>query len=344
MDNIMTWLVALVGLISNLVTGLITWTQARSQQERTISSLRNELDVLTEKHETVVSDLQQTKAAAEETRKVADRYGLVRQKLQASTVVRRYLQPVVLLGPRHVGKTSLLKQWHSPWDHGRLDPTARHRMVEVPIYDHPGDDAEPHFADESIRVPVEKHLVLKVHDFPGEPHLQKKVREVAERETQELREQTGKNLGLVLVCMFDAEEAHTGISTETSKYYNGDLFRELRALVTFRKVSIERLILVFNKYDLLRSRIGHDVSEEVLLQSCLDRFEEIFKLLSGACHSDRVCECFTVLGREDLMPKSQGATIVLGEASRHFVTALVSPQAATEVARFQATRFASTHF
>ncbi|HET9228751.1 MAG TPA: hypothetical protein VFR31_18875 [Thermoanaerobaculia bacterium] len=233
-------------------------------------------------------------------------------------------------------------QWHAPWDHGRLEASVRERTVEVPVYDHAGGEAEPHFADESILVPVEKHLLLKVHDFPGEPHLQKKVREVAERETLELREQTGKNLGIVVVCMFDAEEAHTGISTETSAYYNGELFRELRALVTFRKVAIERLILVFNKYDRLRSHVAGSVSDESLLQRCLDRYEDIFKLLSGTCHSDRICECFTVLGREDLMPQSQGATIVLGEAARHFVATLAGSQAAAEMVKVEATRFASS--
>src|SRR5687768_12286125 len=55
-----------------------------------------------------------------------EKYEAVKQRLEASFVVREYIQPVILVGPRAVGKTSLLVQWHAPWDHSRLNPTQAH--------------------------------------------------------------------------------------------------------------------------------------------------------------------------------------------------------------------------
>lgn len=103
----------------------------------------------------------------------------------------------------------------------------------VPIYDFKLEKTEPHFADPEILTNVHVHLKLKVHDFPGELSQQKHIVEQTKQETLSLRQSTGKNLGIVLICMFDAEEAARGLSDDTYAYYNGELFSNLREFIAY---------------------------------------------------------------------------------------------------------------
>lgn len=273
----------------------------------------------------------------------ATRYEHVKRNLQASAVVKVYHQPVLLVGPRAVGKTSLLSQWHAPWDHSRLNPTMTHSTSTVPIYDFKLSNTEPHFADSDILTDVHIHLKLKIHDFPGEVGAQEKVVATATQETKSLRESTGASLGIVLICMFNAEEAATQLSQSTIDYYNGELFSRLRSLVAFKDVRIERLLLVFNKRDLLERALG--ITDDVeLLNRCLDVHKPLISLLHGACNHERVCEVFTVLSRENLVSDNRGAPIVMGEAARAFVTTLAGGEAACEVVRESASNLSAPMF
>ncbi|MBY8852028.1 hypothetical protein K7G98_28610, partial [Saccharothrix sp. MB29] len=245
---------------------------------------------------------------------VQDHYGHVRELLGKSIVVQEFEQPVLLLGPRFVGKSSLLAQWHAPWDRGPLAATRSHRRASVPVYDFRRPDAVPHFADPDVRTAVDVHLKLRVHDFPGELSAQASAIETARAETAELREKTGRNLGVVLVCMFDAAEAGTELREETVRYYNGDLFASIRTLVSHRDVDIQRLVIVFNKFDvLLAKRPGEPV--EALLELCVESFQDsptvVRRLQPGT-----VCETVTVLDRDNLL-RSRGDRGVRRSSARH---------------------------
>lgn len=268
----------------------------------------------------------------------------VKRKLEQSVgVVHEYSQPVILVGPRAVGKTSLLTQWHAPWDHSGLSATVSHYISTVPIYDYKRINTEPHFADPDIKTDVYVHLKLQVHDFPGETGAQKNIVEQAKQETAQLRHNTGKSLGVVLICMFDASEVTSGISQSTNDYYNGELFLHLRDLVALREVGIERLILVFNKYDILKKK--RQAQDDVtILKECLEKFKPVISPLRGACNPERVCEVFTILSRENMAHNNRGAPIVLGEASRNFVEAMAGIQAVQEVIKESATNYAANIF
>ncbi|MDU0291999.1 hypothetical protein [Saccharothrix longispora] len=274
---------------------------------------------------------------------VQDHYGHVRELLGKSIVVQEFEQPVLLLGPRFVGKSSLLAQWHAPWDRGPLAATRSHRRASVPVYDFRRPDAVPHFADPDVRTAVDVHLKLRVHDFPGELSAQASAIETARAETAELREKTGRNLGVVLVCMFDAAEAGTELREETVRYYNGDLFASIRTLVSHRDVDIQRLVIVFNKFDvLLAKRPGEPV--EALLELCVESFSKTLQPLYGACNPERVCETVTVLDRDNLL-RSQGATVVFGEVARGIVDAMSGSGAADRLMGEQrATTYMSRNF
>ncbi len=82
------------------------------------------------------------------------KYKEVKTKLEASSVVKEYFQPVIIVGPRTVGKSSLVAQWHAPWNHSRPAATASHNTSTVPIYDFKQTNLEPHFADPDIKTKV----------------------------------------------------------------------------------------------------------------------------------------------------------------------------------------------
>jgi hypothetical protein len=338
-------------LIAALIGGALTWALGRRREAAQIGSLTENLRVSQEAREKLEAsqadlqaDLAKAKAELTELRKDAGKLKEVREKLARSTIVQPYHQPVVLVGPKDVGKTSLLLQWHAPWERYSVAPTQTHHAALVPVYDFDATDLMPHFADEGIRVPCKVHLKLKVHDCPGELAAQKHVRDIAVQETEALRGATNKDLGIVIVCMFDAEEAHIGVRRETVEYYNGDLFRTLREMVSFAQVHIDRLILVFNKYDLLRRHYEPRVDDRQLLELCLDKFENIYGVLRGTSSSEKMCEVFTAVPRQDMHLNNRGAPIVKGEAARRFVHMIAGPDAVLKVAPKAATTYVQARF
>jgi hypothetical protein len=223
-----------------------------------------------------------------------------------------------------------------------LSSTSTHKVSTVPIHDFIQKDTEPHFADPDILADVHVHLKLRVHDFPGELGSQENVVRQTINETLDLRRATGKKLGIVLICIFDAEETIHGLSSATIEYYNGDLFAKLPSKVSVKEVRIERLVLVFNKYDLLRKKFPNENDDE-LRKKCIQKHEKIISNLRGICNSEKVCEVFTILSIED-KDNAQGSTVVLGEAARNFVETMVGNQVAQEIIKERATTYSAPLF
>jgi hypothetical protein len=275
-------------------------------------------------------ELKKARAEIARLRAIARSYELVKDKLRGSTVVSDYEQPVLLLGPRYVGKSSLMMQWHAPWDHAALPATATHRSSAVPVHDFLRPGTVPHFADPDVLTQLHAHLRLMVHDFPGELRFQRRAMDVAQRESERLQRELRLDLGVVLVCLCDAREAGTGrFEAMTREYYNGDLFQGLRGMVAERRVSIQRLIIVYNKFDMLRSAlpaVGHDD----LLKLCSDNFHRAFPQFHDMCHPEKVYETMTILDRSN-MALIQGPGAVLGEAARGLVEGIVGRAEAAEI-------------
>jgi hypothetical protein len=265
----------------------------------------------------------------------------VLESLKNSSVIEIFHQPVLLVGPKGVGKSSLMTQWHAPWNHSLLAQTAAHYFRIVPAFDFPSEKNErPHFACADITSKINVQLKLKVNDFPGEILAQKKIINEAKSQTIEFRSQTGnRNLGIVLVCMFDASEII--ISEKTQEYYNGELFIGLRSLVADESIFISRLILVFNKFDLLK--LGSNCSEKKLMHECINAHKQLISLLRRTCDASRVCEVFSVLDREKLM-NSTGASYILGEAARDAVTTLGGEGQASGLIKTTASNFTAPFF
>jgi hypothetical protein len=273
------------------------------------------------KREDLLLELEAQRQRTEELRRMQARYEQLKTWLAKSWMSRTYHQPVLVVGPRRVGKSSLVKQWHVPWDYSAVAGTTAHRVCEVPLLKYVDPEKVPHEAAPEVLVRLRSYLSLRVHDFPGELQAQREIAQVVREETRRLKEASQKNIGVVIICMFDAAEAHTGIGTDTNEYYNGELFRELRRLVAKDTVELARLVLVFNKFDLLRSYQPAAASDRQLLELCIKKFTPTCAALRGIVNRERVCEVLTVLSREDMVYKNQGASIVKGEAARPIIQA-----------------------
>lgn len=312
-----------------------------SQRNARLEGQKNDLQ---KKYDSTKSALDVSSSELERLRQQHDN---IKEKLRESRVIYSYEQPVLLLGPRNVGKTSLVTQWHAPWDSSKFDPTTTHRQCAVPVHDFDFPDMRPHFAEPSILTAAHAHLQLRVHDFPGDVDEQVKIANVARKETQRFLDETKKRLGVVLICMFDAEEAAIGIAKETKRYYNAELFANLPDAVQRQAVRIERIVVVFNKFDLLRKR-QPNVSDRQLLALCVNEFYPIIEPFRYICNPERVCETVTVLDRDNLA-MSQGATVVLGEAARGLVATMAGAAEAerwagdTRATKYLAHKFPSSY-
>lgn len=245
------------------------------------------------------------------------RYQEIDKKLKTSRIVKAYRQPAFLLGPRAVGKTSLLMLWNHSHQINHVTASATSIVSEIPVYDFPSPLLESHFANPEIIVPVQNHLLLKVYDSPGEIAFQRRIREFLIEETRRVREETQKDLGVVLVCMFDAEEAHIGLRTETQEYYNGKLFKEICELATTSQVNIERVVVAFNKYDLLKKHFPTGESYSSMLKLCVENFTPVSSLLSTICEPERISQVLISMVEEGEI----GPQKVLAEVCRDFIGA-----------------------
>ena len=333
----------IAAIIGGLIAGVISWNIGRSDLGQKNTLLEAQLRDSNKEIGSMGGRLKSCNQKVNRLSKFEKKYKSVKEHLKKSSVVRTYSQPAILVGPRGVGKTSLLMQWHSPWDHSLLSATQTHRISTVPIYDFEQENTEPHFADSDILSDVHIHLKLRIHDSPGELSAQASIQAQARDETASLRQSTGKNLGIVLICMFDAEEAVTGLSDATNSYYNGELFANFKKLVAHNEISIDRLILNFNKYDNLKKHKPNQ-GDTTLLQLCVDTHKPIISLLRGICNPEKVCEVFTVLDRENMVENNRGAPIVLGEAARRFVEVMAGRQVMEKVVPEGASSFASSIF
>jgi GTPase SAR1 family protein len=326
------------------VSSLLTWRMTRSSLQRENVSLSKSIEEQSDQAKAAKAKAEEADRRSAQLKLSSDKYFAVKQRLERSSVVREFVQPVLLIGPRNVGKTSLLMQWHAPWEHGAIPPTARHRTYLVPVQERELPRTEAHFADPEIYTSVTAHLKLRIHDFPGEEPAQRLISKQASKESLLLREQTQSLLGVVVICMFDASEVIDGrASSETRRYYNGDLFSNLRSMVSRNVVKIERLVLVFNKYDLLRAHRSN-ATDQALMEECRGVFGQILEPLWGVCNPDRVCEMFSVLEREDIFDNNRGASVALGEAARGLVYMVGGQTAVDEVIGRGASRVFAREF
>lgn len=326
----------IVAAVGAAVGGLITRQRQTALYEERLTSVAARIRELDE-------ELKSATCEIDRLLDIESSYNYAKDALQGSSLVRHYYSPVALVGPKSVGKTSLLLAMRSPASRMLTEPTFEVRAPsDVPVHDCELSD-EAHFAMPDLRVRTKGHLYLRIHDFPGELSYQKKTQEVIRSEVNELRKSRANSSGVVLICMFDASEAHDGIKSETDRYYNGELFASLKHFVSEDVVPLQRLVLVFNKFDLLRNKRPKESSSS-LVKLCVDAFNEVCRPLHRSISPEKVCEIPTILDREDITHNNMGASLVLGECSRGLIAEVAGELEAHRIIPKRATTLSARHF
>jgi GTPase SAR1 family protein len=258
----------------------------------------------------------------------------IKQDLQKHTLSFNYSQQVLLCGPKSVGKTSLATRLHSPWKREELSPTLGYRKLDIPVIRLEEKEMKPHTSCPSIYVKQEKFISLLLYDFSGEIQSQEQIIKV-------LSSPENKKHGVVLVLMFEASELDN-ISRETRSYYNGDLFKRLKNLQAHH-VNIVRIILVFNKFDLLCEKYP-DKSIIDLTKECAKRFTELIDPIYDAVSPEKICEIATILESTNKHGNVMGDSTVKGEMAREIVFEIGGVEAVKSVVRQGASNFASIRY
>jgi glutamate 5-kinase len=131
----------LAAAVTSTITGFSTWLITRSSMATELKLLRKDSDEsvakirkLTDEKNVLLRKGNSDAAEITILKQSDNKLYAIRKSLELSSLVRTYRQPVILVGPKHVGKTSLLLQWHAPWNTSRrLDETQRHYTSEVPV-------------------------------------------------------------------------------------------------------------------------------------------------------------------------------------------------------------------
>ncbi len=350
MDPIFVLLAASGGLVMG--GGIGWWMGSQSSAQ----ALETNLKKSREEAEELNSQLTRSRGAADrsqneladirrqfgEIKANADRYLAVREKFEMARGVHKFYQPVLLVGPIASGKTSLLWQWQAPWEPAPKESTINVKQANVTLYSRDDWMKGPHAYDDSVAISYEAHLMLRVFDFPGELTKQaqvaatlaeqtKELKAYAERVTKEENRARIKKLGIVVICMLDcgaltqywangdreALEAHIS-------YYNAALFKELKRKIAEQSVDIDHVVLVFNKFDLVRQFLP-DKSDHDRLLACRSGFDKagVTEFLTGTVHRSRMPHVPSVLNPTDLTAQIQGATTIRKFAGKSIVEAIL---------------------
>lgn len=326
-DTTGVYIAAAVGAIATILAAFIT-----AHLNKKIKDEKDkEIAKLTDTNQKLEKDL---KSKKEELQIKRNEISSIKETLQNQTIIKRRSQYVLLCGPRGVGKTSLATRLHSPWNKSKLIPSAFVNTTQIPVINLESDELISHPAINSLKVKHETEISLKVYDFPGELKLQEDIVNVLINETTE------SPYGVVLIFMFDASEL-AKISDKTDNYYNGDLFKNLTNLQV-KRISIQRIILVFNKFDLLRGQYPEKTTAD-LVKECSDNFAKLLKPIHKSVNPEKICEIASILEESNKTAENMGATTIKGEAARaivekiggsKFLSSIITEEASNHSARF----------
>lgn len=142
---------------------------------------------------------------------------------------------VILLGPRHVGKSTILATWFEQF---RLNKPM-HPTLEIDISEHPVGKAKYlKYRDEYLEVDRLKKIqgYLRIFDYGGEDALLTKALEQLSKTTNPT----------AVLFVLSAQEADV---SENSRYYSASFLQRIRRCFRECKCSDVSFFVVFNKVD-----------------------------------------------------------------------------------------------
>jgi GTPase SAR1 family protein len=219
------------------------------------------------KRDEAVNLLSQTQAKlADAERKIKS----LQEHARRTPVIDYVRHDIVLLGPRHSGKTSIAKLWTRPWYNIRQSKASRKfACYEASIFEFkPKNRLDEVFGVERT---FKKALRVRIHDYPGE-----------ERYQAEAVEQLPKLQNAVLILFFDLLYGDGKLSPtpvdENNRYYS-KYFLTLLEQQENIVYDLARVIIVFNKIDLLPQDMGEAQTRKMLCDANADavrRVEAVF--------------------------------------------------------------------
>jgi hypothetical protein len=179
-------------------------------------------------------------------------------------------QDIVMLGPRNSGKTSVAKLWSEPafdikdvaytktWTEYARD------ILELAEYSREHDVF-------NISIKHQPRIRIKIHDYPGEDRWR----------TEAIKKLPEFNKSILLL-FFDVYADSSGLhkTPENNKYYS-QVFVDTLKQQEGIGLNISKVIVVFNKADLLPSNMDIDQAKEALKKLNADAIDRIEGQFSG---------------------------------------------------------------
>jgi GTPase SAR1 family protein len=177
---------------------------------------------------------------------------------------------IVVLGPRACGKTSIAELWTKPWaDIRRMRPSDKWKTFEWDVVEiERKTQLDEQFG---VRRPFVTVLRARVHDYPGDDDY--RIEAISALKDLE-------NAVLILVFAVDVNASGVIHSSQNNSYYSRVF---LEAVEQHRAVNriLERVVVVFNKADLLPPEWSRSESLSNLKAANQDAISRIESLFSG---------------------------------------------------------------
>lgn len=177
---------------------------------------------------------------------------------------------LVLIGPRNSGKTSVAKLWTKAWSDIRvLRPSEDWDTCEISVSELGSVEFFDHLFEANRKKRTE--LRVRIHDFPGEDRFRLQAME---------KVPTLERAILLLFFDVDATSSELARTNSNNAYYSRafmEAIEQSRGLV--RRLS--KVIVVFNKCDLLPQAWSETKAKEELRRINQDAINRIDSLFSG---------------------------------------------------------------
>lgn len=186
------------------------------------------------------------------------------------TEISYVYQDLILLGPRFSGKTSVARLWTEPWfDISRVRPSDEWTTYEASIF----DIGTERFFDNVFDVerPRRNTLRIRIYDYPGEDHF----RNVAIEKVPKLH-----NAVLLLFFEVVADSNNILPTNKNNEYFSKIFMDKIEDQGNISK-NIAKVIIVFNKVDLLPSTLDFETSCKHLHKINADAIKRIHSLFSS---------------------------------------------------------------
>ena len=318
-----------ISAIIGLVAAVYAYRSSKIRDASVVSAATISSDYLKEKYDANEEELRKTKErnrrieielrdTLEENKHLANTLTHLKEKMQNSEVVSEVYYPVVLVGGRDSGKSSLRHHWGASWQVNAVEPTQVVSSVNIPVYDFVKDTRRPHPWADDVLVLEKVHLYLRTYDFPGEIINQKDILKVAERETQRIASEYKRQIGMCMLIMIDSSAMiDPATENETKNYFSSPGYLDLCDRIRSEAIAIDRVVVMYNKADKLRSQYGH-FDDRALLSECDSKLGHFVRdTLPTNIMMFRV---LSILGSESKIPsKGLGASEAMGHCARRYI-------------------------